>query len=115
MAMNFAETVNKISPQDMELLIRAYVRRHIHPLKEGYAGNVSFVLSGTVSHKSTDESKAIWRVAAEYGTCDSAKGEVLATVAAEFYRRVGWSESSAASLLMIEGAVVEAPPTDASF
>lgn len=109
MATNYEKTVAAMSPQDMELLIRAYVRLHIHPKSEGYGGTVAFHFSGQISSRDTESRPGIWKVGAEYGDSDQSKGEVLSAVAAEYYRRVGWTASSAASLLLIEGTAIEAP------
>ena len=100
MSVSFDKTVAAMTPADMELLIRAYIRRHVHPTGEGYSGGVEFNLSGAVDRKSNLECR--WTLTGSYE--NATKGEILAVVAREFYRRVGWTQSSEASLRLLEGS-----------
>lgn len=104
MASNFERTVAAMSAQDMELLIRAYIRRHVHATGERYTDHVNFRLTGECNRK--DEFLDVkWHVYDGNGALDT-KGERLDAVMVEFFRRKGWSESSAASLLLIESSIV---------
>jgi hypothetical protein len=109
--VSFDKTVAAMSPQDMELLLRAYIRRHVHVTKDEYGGSVRIQLIGEV-HYRDGTSGLKWHVTQGYES-DGARGEVLSVVAQEFYRRIGWTESGAASLRLIEGTVSTdmSPPT----
>lgn len=104
MASNFERTVATMSAQDMELLIRAYIRRHVRATGDSYNDHVNFRLTGECSRKN-EFLDVKWHVYDGAGGHDT-KGERLDAVMVEFRRRKGWSESSAASLLLIESSVV---------
>lgn len=109
MSVSFDKTVAAMSHADMELLIRAYIRRHVHNTGGSYSGRVQFQLVGEVNDSGKD-AECRWTVTGNYE--NATKGEILAVTAREFYRRVGWMESSEASLRLISGTVEgTTPPT----
>lgn len=99
MSVSFDKTVASMTPADMELLIRAYIRRHVHPTGVSYSGVVQFQLTGSVGRGERDSMR--WTLTGNYE--NATKGEILAATAQEFYRRVGWTQGSEASLLLLEG------------
>ena len=107
---NFQRTVDAMSASDMELLIRAYINKHVHPTSEKYGGSVQFQLTGSVPGGKDAVEGVKWAMSGNYE--NSTKGEILAVTAKEFYRRVGWSDSSVASLLLIEGFTEAEPPAE---
>lgn len=110
MTTNFEKTVAAMQPADMELLIRAYVKHHIRSLGDGYDQQVYWTLGGGTVRGGKNPDSAKWSVYSGSSDHDTTKGEVLAVVAAEFYRRKGWTASNVASLLLIEGTVATEVP-----
>ena len=108
MSASYQDMVRSMRPQDVELLIRAYVLHNVKvPPDMRSWDSISVSLTGSIKNDGTMD-KMTWRVSCDP---DSAKGEVLSAVGRELARRTGWTNSSEASLLLIEAT----PTADATI